>query len=181
MPRLSTRQKLARSTEKLDRLHEQDKKNRALVKRKSRAAMKAIDRATSHALEALTEARAALAMASAMEEAPAAPGSDVWLSSEQTCMVLGNISYQWLKQLEQDGKIPRSVQLEGRGVRHYFRLSWCLAYLEDRYQEDPIAFASALLQRARRSAEKKNKAAAGIREVEEKELGVMQLTGSEVF
>jgi|GEM_PF-6946058 len=182
-----------RALKKIERLSEQleaEKKQRKIdhkrVKRKTRAALRQIDEAISHSLQALAGARVALAMASSVSDAPEAPGSDVWLTAEQVCIVLGGISYSWLKQLEQEGRFPRGVTLEKVDkTRKFHKLSWCMEYLERAYNDDPEAFALALLRRARKSKEQLEIHRAR-REIEDQEaersgLGVMELTGSEVF
>lgn len=180
MPKLSTVERLRRAEERLEKEKKARKRDRRNVKRRVKTALDAVDAAVHENLVALSRARAALALAYAHFDQPEAPGGDLWLSAEQACTVLGGISYQWFKEIEKNGQIPRGVILEGVDkVRRWYKLSWCLDYLEARYQEDPEAFALALLQRARRS--EKQKRNAGEEPTEESEPGLMELTGSQVF
>jgi len=158
-----------------------------------RRAIKRIDRVVAECLGALIDARTDLAQALENSNAPEAPGGDIWLTAKQTCVVLGGISYQWLKEMERAGEYPRGMTLEdapgpktGKTARRFYRLSWATDYITKRYEEDPEGYARALLNRAIRSRamsdvrageRKKNKVAA-----EEKDKSsVMSLTGSEVF
>lgn len=191
-PRAKNHSRLRAQLAEVRELRQAEKKQ---TRRKIRSAMKRMDGAIGNTLRALIDARTQLALALEVLGTPEAPGGDMWLTPEQTRLVLGNISYAWLKEMERDGRFPRGVVLEGKvrptsgptrgpSAKRYYRLSWCFEYLQERFENDPIAFAEYLIRGSKRSAAMTERRARNKAESEPEEIrgpGVTELTGSEVF